>query len=163
MMRSSVNTEAPIDASTCAVPTSASTFRGSIAKARSKKPLGIASGAMAAFVKSATQKKVRMGMTIRLQDREMVQSTVGRAEAIVGAARAFLNEAMTELLAALGETETGLCEPTQTFGSPAHTLGEVPQASCKCRLQKLVQALSSKAALWNAPDAISTPRSNTSP
>ena len=63
--------------------------------------LGIASGAMAAFVKSATQKKVRMGMAVRLQDREMLHSTVGRTEAIVGAARAFLKEAMTELLAAI--------------------------------------------------------------
>jgi indole-3-acetate monooxygenase len=63
--------------------------------------LGIAGGAMAAFVKSATQKKVRMGTTVRLQDRELMQSTVGRAEAIVGAARAFLREAMTELLAAI--------------------------------------------------------------
>jgi alkylation response protein AidB-like acyl-CoA dehydrogenase len=66
-------------------------------------PLGIASGAMAAFTRSATQKKVRLGTTIRLQDREMVQSAVGRAEAIIGAARAFLNEAMTELLAALDD------------------------------------------------------------
>ena len=66
-------------------------------------PLGIASGAMAAFTKSATQKKVRLGTAIRLQDREMVQSAVGRAEAIIGAARAFLNEAMTELLAALDD------------------------------------------------------------
>jgi alkylation response protein AidB-like acyl-CoA dehydrogenase len=66
-------------------------------------PLGIASGALAAFIQSATQKKVRLGMTIRLQDREIVQSAVGRAEAILGAARAFLNEAMSELLAALDD------------------------------------------------------------
>jgi alkylation response protein AidB-like acyl-CoA dehydrogenase len=66
-------------------------------------PLGIARGAMAAFTKQATKNKTRLGTTIRLQDREMVQSVVGRAEAILGAARAFLTEAMTELLAALDD------------------------------------------------------------
>jgi alkylation response protein AidB-like acyl-CoA dehydrogenase len=66
-------------------------------------PLGIASGVMSAFAKSATQKKTRIGMTVRLQDREMVQSAVGRAEAILGAARAFLKEAMTELVATLDD------------------------------------------------------------
>ena len=70
--------------------------------------LGIARGAMAAFVKSATQKKVRMGVAVQLQDREMVQSAVGRAEAISSAARAFLKEAMTELLAALDDGQEGL-------------------------------------------------------
>jgi indole-3-acetate monooxygenase len=66
-------------------------------------PLGIASGAMAAFTKQATKSRTRLGATMRLQDREMVQSAVGRAEAVIGAARAFLNEAMTELLAALDD------------------------------------------------------------
>lgn len=64
-------------------------------------PLGIASGVMAAFTKQATQSKTRLGT--RLQDREMVQSELGRAEAVVGAARAFLTEAMTDLLAALDD------------------------------------------------------------
>jgi hypothetical protein len=86
-------------------------------------PLGIASGVIAAFTKSATQKKIRLGTTIQLQDREMVHSAVGRAKAIIGAARAFLKEAMTELLAALDDTEIGLCEPAQTCGSPVHTEG----------------------------------------
>src|ERR1700730_15732252 len=66
-------------------------------------PLGIASGVMAAFTKQATKSKTRLGAAMRLQDREMVQSAVGRAEAVIGAARAFLNEAMTELLAALDD------------------------------------------------------------
>jgi alkylation response protein AidB-like acyl-CoA dehydrogenase len=66
-------------------------------------PLGIASGVMAAFTKQATQSKPRLGTTIRLQDRELVQSAVGRAEAILGAARAFLKEAMTDLIAALDD------------------------------------------------------------
>ena len=58
---------------------------------------------MAAFTKQATQSKTRLGATIRLQDREMVQSAVGRAEAVIGAARAFLTETMTELLAVLDD------------------------------------------------------------
>jgi alkylation response protein AidB-like acyl-CoA dehydrogenase len=64
-------------------------------------PLGIANGAITAFTTLATQKKVRLAKTISLQDREIVQSTLGRADAIIGAARAFLNEAMAELLVAL--------------------------------------------------------------
>lgn len=64
-------------------------------------PLGIASGAMTAFIKLATQNKTRLGMTTRLQDREIVQSALGRAEAILSAARALLAEAITELVSAL--------------------------------------------------------------
>jgi alkylation response protein AidB-like acyl-CoA dehydrogenase len=63
--------------------------------------LGIASGVLAAFTKQATQGKTRLGT--RLQDREIVQSVVGRAEAVIGAARAFLTQAMTELLAVLDD------------------------------------------------------------
>jgi indole-3-acetate monooxygenase len=66
-------------------------------------PLGIASGAIAAFTKSTIQKKIRLAATIQLQDREMVHSVVGRANAIIGAARAFLKEAMIELLLALDD------------------------------------------------------------
>jgi alkylation response protein AidB-like acyl-CoA dehydrogenase len=66
-------------------------------------PLGIASGAMRTFTRLATQNKTRLGTTIRLQDREMVQSALGRAEAILGAARALLAEAITELASSLDE------------------------------------------------------------
>jgi alkylation response protein AidB-like acyl-CoA dehydrogenase len=66
-------------------------------------PLGIANGAIAAFTKNATQKKIRLATTVQLRDREMLHSAVGRTQAIIGAARAFLKEAMTELLAALDE------------------------------------------------------------
>jgi indole-3-acetate monooxygenase len=65
--------------------------------------VGIASGAIASFTKSATRKKIRLATTIQLQDREMLHSAVGRAKAIIGASRAFLNEAMTELLAAFDD------------------------------------------------------------
>lgn len=66
-------------------------------------PLGIAGGAMTAFTKLATQNKTRLGTTTRLQDREIVQSVLGRAEAILGAARAFLAEAITELASSLDD------------------------------------------------------------
>lgn len=65
--------------------------------------LGIAGGAMAAFTKQAMMQGTPRPGTTRLQDREMVHSVVGRAEAILGAARAFLNEAIAELLAALDD------------------------------------------------------------
>jgi alkylation response protein AidB-like acyl-CoA dehydrogenase len=65
--------------------------------------LGIAGGAMAAFTKQAMMQGTPRPGTTRMQDREMVHSVVGRAEAILGAARAFLNEAIAELLAALDD------------------------------------------------------------
>jgi alkylation response protein AidB-like acyl-CoA dehydrogenase len=60
-------------------------------------PLGIARGAIAAFVKLASRKG---GSQASLRDREPVQATVGRADAMYRAARAFLVDAMTELMAA---------------------------------------------------------------
>lgn len=63
--------------------------------------LGIASGAMTAFTEQAKQGKARFG--VRLQDRELVASAVGRSEAMIGAARAFLARSMTDLLAALDD------------------------------------------------------------
>lgn len=71
-------------------------------------PLGIASGARAVFVKSAMQKKIRQSMTIPLQDREMMQSTLGRTEAMIGAARAYLKESMAALLGSLDENPDDL-------------------------------------------------------
>ena len=65
-------------------------------------PLGIAAGAIDAFVRLASAKS-RLGTTGLLRDREAVQATVGRAKAVHHAARAFLVEAMTVL-----ETATGL-------------------------------------------------------
>ena len=65
-------------------------------------PLGIAAGAIDAFVRLASAKS-RLGTTGLLRDREAVQATVGRAKAVHHAARAFLIEAMTVL-----ETATGL-------------------------------------------------------
>ena len=70
-------------------------------------PLGIARGAIDAFVELAASKR-RQGMTVALRDRETVQAAVGRAEAMHRAARAFLIDAMTELM---DMTESGR-EPT---------------------------------------------------
>jgi indole-3-acetate monooxygenase len=62
-------------------------------------PLGIARGAIDAFVELAGAKS-RLGTTTLLRDRETAQATVGRAEASYHAARAFLIDAMTELMVA---------------------------------------------------------------
>jgi alkylation response protein AidB-like acyl-CoA dehydrogenase len=59
-------------------------------------PLGIASGAIRSFVALASRRS-RQGSGAMLRDRETVQATVGRAEALRRAGRAFLAEAMTEL------------------------------------------------------------------
>jgi alkylation response protein AidB-like acyl-CoA dehydrogenase len=63
--------------------------------------LGIANGAIAAFTEQTKQGKARFG--VRLQDRELVASAIGRAEAMIGAARAFLARGMADLLAALDD------------------------------------------------------------
>ena len=62
-------------------------------------PLGIARGAINAFVELAGSKS-RPGTATALRDRETVQATVGRVEALHRAARAFLVDAMTELMVA---------------------------------------------------------------
>lgn len=62
-------------------------------------PLGIARGAIEAFIEQASPKSP--GASASLRDREAVQATVGRAEAMHRAARAGLVEAMTELVAAM--------------------------------------------------------------
>jgi alkylation response protein AidB-like acyl-CoA dehydrogenase len=62
-------------------------------------PLGIVRGALDCFADMAVNKE-RLGTSALLRDREMVQSMVGRAEALLGAARAFLTESMTELMLA---------------------------------------------------------------
>ena len=61
-------------------------------------PLGIARGAVAAFVELASRKS--LGGSIFLRDREAVQATVGRADAMLHAARVFLVDVMTELMVA---------------------------------------------------------------
>ena len=62
-------------------------------------PLGIARGAITTFKELVSRKKAAP-MAALLRDRETVQATVGRAEALHRAGRAFLVEAMTELMAA---------------------------------------------------------------
>lgn len=65
-------------------------------------PLGIARGAMDAFVAIAAA-KARAGTTLR--DRETTQVAMGRAEAQHCAGRAFLIAAMTDLMSAIDEPE----------------------------------------------------------
>lgn len=62
-------------------------------------PLGIARGAIHAFIE-LTNRRSGFGTAALLRDRELVQATVGRAEAMHHAGRAFLVDAMTELMTA---------------------------------------------------------------
>lgn len=63
-------------------------------------PLGIARGAIDTFVELAG-KKMRLGTTVPMRDREIVQDMVGRAEIALRAARAYLVDAMAELMVAI--------------------------------------------------------------
>jgi indole-3-acetate monooxygenase len=62
-------------------------------------PLGIARGMFATFAELA-DRKARLGSTLPLAERELVQSEVGRAETLHHAARSGLVAAMEELMAA---------------------------------------------------------------
>ena len=77
-------------------------------------PLGIARGAMDTFVALAGR-KTRMGTSALLRDRETVQSSVGRMQALHDAARAFLIQAMTELMAAIADEDVRLLQARATF------------------------------------------------
>jgi alkylation response protein AidB-like acyl-CoA dehydrogenase len=77
-------------------------------------PLGIARGAIDTFAELAG-KKTRVGNTVLLRDRETVQATVGRAEALYRAGRAFLIDAMTELMAATDVGGTCLVQARAMF------------------------------------------------
>lgn len=67
-------------------------------------PLGIANGALEAFVRIASSTK-RRGDTLSLAEREIVQSQLGQVQARVSASRAYLRHTMSELLDA---TEDGV-------------------------------------------------------
>ncbi|MBR1146839.1 acyl-CoA dehydrogenase family protein [Bradyrhizobium sp. AUGA SZCCT0431] len=77
-------------------------------------PLGIARGAMNAFVELASR-KARQGVSTLLRDREIVQSNYGRADALHRAARAFLIDAMSELMAASAEEGARLATARAVF------------------------------------------------
>jgi indole-3-acetate monooxygenase len=84
-------------------------------------PLGIARGAMDAFVAIASR-KTRNGATLR--DSETVQMATGRMEAIHRAGRAFLIEAMTRLMAAVDEDAALLVQARVTFRLACAHAGE---------------------------------------
>jgi indole-3-acetate monooxygenase len=77
-------------------------------------PLGIARGVLNNFVTLAGSKS-SPGQRALLRDREMVQATVGRAEARHCAARAFLADAMQELMAATDASSDRLVKARVTF------------------------------------------------
>lgn len=79
-------------------------------------PLGIARGAMNAFIELASR-KTRQGTSAILRDRETVQSTIGRMEALHQAARAFLIQTMNELMAAVDEDGERLVQARAAFRS----------------------------------------------
>ncbi|QPF82564.1 acyl-CoA dehydrogenase family protein [Bradyrhizobium genosp. L] len=77
-------------------------------------PLGIARGALDAFIALAA-KKPRLGGGGLLRDGELVQSLVGRALAVLRSARALLVEAMTELMEAVESAGDRLFEARIAF------------------------------------------------
>ena len=77
-------------------------------------PLGIARGAMSAFVELAGR-KARQGQSLVMRERDIVQSNYGRADALHRAARAFLIEAMLELMAASADDDPRLVNARAVF------------------------------------------------
>jgi indole-3-acetate monooxygenase len=77
-------------------------------------PLGIARGAMNAFLELA-KRKTRQGTTTPLRDGEIVQGNFGRIAVLHQAARALLIEAMAELMAAVPEEGQRLIEARAMF------------------------------------------------
>jgi alkylation response protein AidB-like acyl-CoA dehydrogenase len=77
-------------------------------------PLGIARGAMDAFAELAVG-RTRLGTSVALRDREIVQSNFGRMQALHRSGRAFLKETMTELIAALDADEARLVQARAIF------------------------------------------------
>jgi alkylation response protein AidB-like acyl-CoA dehydrogenase len=64
--------------------------------------LGIARGAIDAFIELAARSGTTMGRTVMLRDRPYIQARVGEAEAIVNAARAYV-------LSAVGAAWSAVC------------------------------------------------------
>lgn len=86
-------------------------------------PLGIARGAIDAFIELA-HRKSRLGTSALLCDRETVQSTIGRIEALHQAARAFLIQAMNELTTAMEEDGPRLVHARAMFRAACAHAGE---------------------------------------
>ena len=77
-------------------------------------PLGIARGAMNAFAELAVG-KTRLGTSVALRDREIVQSNFGRMQALHRSGRAFMTETMSDLIAALPADEIQLMNAKAIF------------------------------------------------
>jgi alkylation response protein AidB-like acyl-CoA dehydrogenase len=106
-------------------------------------PLGIARGAMNAFVALASR-KARMAGTL-LRDRDTVQSNYGRADALHRAARAFLIEAMSELMAASAEEGPRLVNARAVFRSACSHAAETA-----VRIADMLAAESGTAAIFES-------------
>ena len=85
-------------------------------------PLGMARGAMDAFVAIASKKAGATGTTLR--DNQTVQMAMGRMEAIHRAARALLIDTMTELMAALDQDPERLVQARVAFRMACAHSGE---------------------------------------
>lgn len=86
-------------------------------------PLGIARGAMAAFVDLASG-RTRFGTSQALRDRETVQAMYGRAQAQFHAARALLANAMSDLMTTIDQDATAYMHARAHFRMAAAHAGE---------------------------------------
>ena len=107
-------------------------------------PLGIARGAIDTFVALARAKS-RLGTSGLMRDREIVQSNVGRAEALLEAARAFLISAMTELMSATDIGGERLVRARARFRAACAHAGE-----SAVRIVDIVAAEAGSAAIFQA-------------
>ncbi len=105
-------------------------------------PLGIARGALDAFIALAARKP-RMGGVGQLRDGELVQAMVGRAETTLRSARALLIEGMTELMAACDSGGERLVE-----ARPLHRIACANAAESAARVVEMIAAPAGTAAIF---------------
>jgi alkylation response protein AidB-like acyl-CoA dehydrogenase len=107
-------------------------------------PLGIARAALDTF-EADLAARARAGTTAALRDRELIQSELGRAEALHAAARAYLRSATQELSEALEHGGDGLVRARAMYRTACSHAAE-----SAIRIAEMVSAAAGAVSIWEA-------------
>ncbi len=105
-------------------------------------PLGIARAALDTFT-AGLAARTRAGTAVALRDRELIQSEVGRAEALHAAARAFLISAMNEVTEAIEAGGERLVRARAMYRAAC-----THAAESSLRVAEIVCSAAGAAAIW---------------